>query len=251
MTPDDTIHVLLVDDDTELLETVGTMLRQRDGVIVTTESSVAEALDTFDESFVDCIVSDYDMPGMDGLDFLTAVRWHSTDVPFIVTTAHGNERVASEAVRSGATDYIVKEGDWIETLADHVQSAVVARAEGKLAHANSRFQRAIDAIDGYGVVMLDRNGHVMTWNGGATVLTGRPAEDVIGERIHHVFTDAADLDAALIEARDHGDADLDLQLDRPGGTTLSVGGQLTHVTGPLSEPTYFAAVFHRACAGAR
>jgi PAS domain S-box-containing protein len=251
VTPDDTIHVLLVDDDTELLETVGTMLRQRDHIIVTTESSVADALDTFDESFVDCIVSDYDMPGMDGLDFLTAVRWHSTDVPFIVTTAHGNERVASEAVRSGATDYIVKEGNWVETLADHVQSAVVARAEGKLAHANSRFQRAIDAIDGYAVVMLDRNGHVMTWNEGAEALTGRAPEDVIGERIHSVFTDPDALDAAMEVARDRGDAQLDLQLARPGGTTLPIDGQLSHVTGQLAEPTYFGAVFHQASDAAR
>jgi CheY-like chemotaxis protein len=246
VTPDETIHVLLVDDDEELLTTVGTMLRQHDGVIVSTESRVAAALDTFDESFVDCIVSDYDMPGMDGLDFLTAVRWHSTDVPFIVTTAHGNERVASEAVRSGATDYIVKEGSWIEDLVDHVQSAVAARAEGKLAHANSRFQRAIDAIDGYAVVMLDRHGHVMTWNGGAEALTGRTPADIIGECIHDVFADATALDETMDVARERGDAPIDLTLARHGGTTSPVTGQLTYVAGPLSEPRYFAAVFHSA-----
>ena len=60
-----------------------------------------------------------------------------------------------------------------------------------------------------------------------------------------MFTDADALEAVMTEARDRGDARLDLQLARPGGTTLPVGGQLTHVSGPLSEPTYFAAVFHQ------
>ncbi|WP_255151791.1 response regulator [Halorarius halobius] len=244
MTPDDTIHVLLVDDDEELLETVGAMLRQHEGVVVTTEPSVPAALDTFDESFVDCIVSDYDMPGMDGLDFLTAVRWHSTDIPFIVTTAHGNERVASEAVRSGATDYILKEGDWVTELFDHVQSAVVARDEGKLAHASSRFQQAIDAIDGYAVVMLDRDGRVMTWNEGAERLTDRPATEIVGERVHDVFADGDALDEVLRTASDRGTAELNHDLVRAQGSDRPVTGQVTHVTGHISEPSYFAAVFH-------
>lgn len=240
------VHVLLVDDDEQLLETLAAMLGRDDDVFVTTESSVPAALDTFDEAYVDCIVSDYDLPGMDGLDFLTAVRWHSTDVPFILTTGYGNERIASEAVRFGATDYIVKEGDWFDDLIDHVQSAVGARTEGKLSHTNTRFQRAIDAVDGYAIIMLDRHGRVMTWNAGAEALTGRDESVVLGECIHDLFVDEAAAVDLFATASDEGSATADHRLERGDGSTVRASGQVTRVDGALSDLRYFSAVLHEA-----
>lgn len=245
MSTDPKIHVLLVDDDVDLLETVAATLRQHDDVIVTAESSVPGALDVFDESFVDCVVSDYDMPGMDGLDFLTAVRWHSPDVPFIVMTAHGDEQVASEAVRSGATDYIIKSGDWFDALLDHVQSSVAAREEGRLGHANTRFQRAVQAVRAYAICMLDADGRVLTWNRGGTDLTGYDSQAVIGERLHTLFADPEVAEQLRRAAGDDGEAEGECRLVHTDGDEVNVHALLTRVDGDFSDPTYYTAVLQR------
>lgn len=57
---------------------------------------------------IECIVSDYLMPEMDGLDLLDAVRSEHGDLPFIILTGQGSENVASRAIKRGATDYITK-----------------------------------------------------------------------------------------------------------------------------------------------
>lgn len=240
--PGETVHVLLVDDDVDLLETVAATLRRHDDVIVTAESSVADALDTFDESFVDCVVSDYEMPRMDGLDFLTAVRWHSPDVPFIVMTAHGDEEVAGEAIRSGATDYIIKADDWFDDLHDHVRSAVTAREEGKLAHGTSRFRRAIEAIEGYAVFMTDANGRVLTWNSGGTTLTGRDSAAVVGERFHSLFADPGTAEDLLYAAAEDGEAERDCDLHHESGREIPAHALLSRVDGDFADPTYYTAV---------
>lgn len=58
---------------------------------------------------VDCVVSDYRMPELNGLELLDAVRADHDQLPFIILTGQGNEDVASEAIKRGATDYVTKQ----------------------------------------------------------------------------------------------------------------------------------------------
>ena len=121
------ITVLLVDDEPGLPETIGAYIeRENDDIEVTTAASTLEAVSTLEEASFDCIVSDYQMPAISGLDFLKAVREADATVPFIVFTAKGSERVASEAIATGVTDYVKKGPDpeQFDVLVERIRKAV-------------------------------------------------------------------------------------------------------------------------------
>jgi len=123
------IRVLHVDDDRQYREvTVEWLGRLDDAFDVVTEGSVADALDRMsrEDGAIDCIVSDYDMPGMDGLDFLEAVREAHPQLPFVLFTGKGSEQVAGDAMAKDATDYLQKQGgrEQYELLANRVRNAV-------------------------------------------------------------------------------------------------------------------------------
>ena len=125
----DAIRVLLTDDEPGLPETIaGHIEREHDDISVTTATSALEAVAAVRAESFDCIVSDYQMPAISGLDFLTAIREEDTTIPFIVFTAKGSEEIASKAIATGVTDYVQKtaEADQYRTLADRIRRAVDA-----------------------------------------------------------------------------------------------------------------------------
>ncbi|MDN7025979.1 PAS domain S-box protein [Methanoculleus sp. FWC-SCC1] len=102
--------ILLVDDEPALLE-VGKLFIERSGAIsVDTAPGGAEALEKLSSCCYDCIVSDYDMPGMDGIDLLKAVRKSDPGIPFIIFTGKGREEVVIDAINHGADFYLQKGG---------------------------------------------------------------------------------------------------------------------------------------------
>ncbi|MFP4142345.1 MAG: response regulator [Thermoplasmata archaeon] len=107
------IKTLLVDDERSLLEQAEIFLERGDDEIkVSTASSAEGALELLDEERYDVIVSDYQMPDMDGIEFLKEVREERIlDIPLIVFTGRGREKVAMEALNYGADRYIQKGGD--------------------------------------------------------------------------------------------------------------------------------------------
>ncbi|MHC3439831.1 bacterio-opsin activator domain-containing protein [Natrialbaceae archaeon A-gly3] len=129
----DSITVLLVDDNEQVCNLVRAGLeRESDQLSVTTVHSGPAALDRLDDD-IDCVVSDYDMPGMNGLDLLREVREIYPAFPFVLLTAMGSERIASEAMSADVTDYFQKSGDLdelsaiarrIETIVEKQQAEV-------------------------------------------------------------------------------------------------------------------------------
>jgi len=123
----DAIQVLHVDDDPDFTDVAATFIeRATDRIDVETAVSADEGLDRLDGS-VDCVISDYEMPGIDGIEFLQSVREEYPDLPFILFTGKGSEAVASEAISAGITDYLQKSGttEQYELLCKRVENAVL------------------------------------------------------------------------------------------------------------------------------
>jgi len=171
----------LVDLSAELLE------REREELVVETATGAAEGLEVLAERPVDCVVSDYEMPGRDGIDFLEAVREEHPDLPLTLLTGKGNEAVASRTVSAGVTDYLSKGGgtDQYTLLANRITDAVGrTRAE----RACTRQREAIEAAH-EGIALLDTAGRFTYVDGTYADLYGYEPEELVGEGWELLYPD--------------------------------------------------------------
>lgn len=103
-------HVLAVDDEPSMLRLLEISLRQA-GYQPVTAKDGREALDIIRSQTVDCVVSDLHMPRMDGLQLLKELRQENNELPVIIVTAQGEIKTAIEAIKNGASDYILRPFD--------------------------------------------------------------------------------------------------------------------------------------------
>jgi len=103
----DGFSVLLVDDETEFLETLVKRLRKRN-LSVHGAGSGEEALKCLDAEPIDVVVLDVKMPGMDGIQTLREIKSRFPLVEVVMLTGHATVESAVDGLKSGATDYLMK-----------------------------------------------------------------------------------------------------------------------------------------------
>jgi DNA-binding NtrC family response regulator len=116
-------RILLVDDDKHLRLTLGPHLEDLGHEVAAVESA-EKALDRFLSFKPDIVFSDVQMPGMDGFELLSRLRETGQDVDIIIITGYGGVQGAIDAIRDGATDYLLKPLDLDEI------EAVIERCVG-------------------------------------------------------------------------------------------------------------------------
>jgi PAS domain S-box-containing protein len=104
------LKVLYVDDEPDLLDLAKFFLEEDGGFVINTVTSGRQALERLKTEPYDAIVSDYQMPDMDGIAFLKQVRSNDKTIPFILFTGRGREEIAIEAFGHGADFYLQKGG---------------------------------------------------------------------------------------------------------------------------------------------
>nr|WP_246308121.1 response regulator [Halobaculum salinum] len=144
-------RVPYVDDDVQSLELVVARFERRvPDVTMGTASSPEEVLgDPRRLANVECPLTDYEMPGTNGIELLETVREEHPSLPVILYTARGSESVASEAISADVTDYIRKGGgeDHWDLLANRVRTAVDHyRATEKVDEVTRRRRRILGRI---------------------------------------------------------------------------------------------------------
>jgi PAS domain S-box-containing protein len=182
------VRVLHVDDEPGFAELAGEFLeREDDRIEVLTATDADAGLDVLAGERVDCVVSDYDMPGRNGIEFLEAVRADHPELPFVLFTGKGSEEVASEAFSAGATDYLQKEGgsDQYTLLANRVLNYV------ETATAEAQRKRQLNAIEAAreGIAILDEDGEFIFVNEAYTDLYGYDREEILGSHWSLVYPD--------------------------------------------------------------
>lgn len=124
------INVLFIDDEPEILNIARLFLQREEGFQITTIEDVDDALNLLSNQSFDIIVSDYQMPKMDGITFLSVLRSQGIDTPFIIFTGRGREEVVIDALNRGVDFYIQKSGNpksEFAELASKVRYAVSRR----------------------------------------------------------------------------------------------------------------------------
>lgn len=144
------ITVLIVDNEPGFADLAGEMLeRERDAIVAEAATNATAALEILEQREIDCIVSDYEMPQMTGLELLERVREGDPDLPFILFTGRGSEEIASEAIAAGVTQYLQKESgkEQYALLANQITNAVSQyRTETELRESERRYERTLTTL---------------------------------------------------------------------------------------------------------
>ncbi len=193
--------VLYVDDEPDDLE-LGRIFLERDGQFrVETRSSAAAGLAALRERPYDAIISDYQMPIMDGISFLKAVRSEFGDVPFLLLTGRGREEVAMAAINNGADRYLQKGGNpaiQYAELAHGIRQAILRReAEQELRMSEERFRRLFEQTP-LGVALVGPDLRFQTVNPALCRMLGYTEEELVGRPFSSV-TDPGDVPLSIAE----------------------------------------------------
>ncbi|WP_396613723.1 helix-turn-helix domain-containing protein (plasmid) [Haloferax sp. S1W] len=214
------IEVLLVDDNRDWLQLVKKML-EREAVpfSVRVAHSATDALDVLSDE-VECVVSDYYMPGMTGIELLKAVRERRRDLPFLLFTGAGNEGLASKALAAGADDYVIKAytRDNTTTLAARIRTAVEKfRAEKALADSEARYRTLVENVRD--AIFVTRDQQVVLVNESAVTLSGYDRETLTGTDLAETVVHPEDRRAVRTALEDDTPQSLEVRLQRHDSET--------------------------------
>lgn len=113
--------ILLVDDEKDFIEALGERMENR-GMNVSTTTSAKDAIKMVEEEPYDAIILDLQMPEMDGIEALKAIKKKNPDMQVILLTGHATVEKGIEAMKLGAMDLIEKPAD-IEIIAEKIKKA--------------------------------------------------------------------------------------------------------------------------------
>jgi PAS domain S-box-containing protein len=191
--PQMNISVLLVDDEPLLLDVGKLSLERTCGITVTTAGSAGEALDLFAAGTFDAIVSDYQMPDMDGLALLKEIRLHSRVQPFILFTGKGREDVVIDALNSGADYYVQKGGDpkaQYAELLHKIRRSVLKRRSDAALKKKHEILRALLASSPNGIAFV-RNRTFQWVNESMGSMLGYAREEMKGMHLARLYENEA------------------------------------------------------------
>jgi len=233
----DRIRVLHVDDDPDFVEVAAEHLRREDDRIsVDTATAPDEALDALDRAGFDCVVSDHDMPGKDGIEFLEAVREDHPDLPFILFTGKRSETVASEAISAGVTDYLRKNGGSAQytVLANRISNAVeqyrseraVEATERKLSQIAEHTEDVLFLFEGdWSELLFINSAYEEVWGRSTAELERDPTAF-----LEYVHPDDRETAARSMGRLADGQRDaVEYRIERPDGETRWVRGRSTPI----------------------
>ncbi|MDD1727807.1 MAG: PAS domain S-box protein [Methanospirillum sp.] len=186
LSPD--ITVLYVDDDSDAAVFFKKFMEKTSSLHVLTSGNGPEVFTLLSQNCCDVIVSDYYMPGMNGIELLKAVRISSPHIPFILFTGKGREEVVVEAINNGATFYLQKTGDPQTLFAELVHKIRTAvhnqRAELALRESEEKYRLLFDSSrDG---ILIIREARVIDGNTQAGVLFDLRKGELKGRTIYEL-----------------------------------------------------------------
>ncbi|WGI18009.1 PAS domain S-box protein [Methanonatronarchaeum sp. AMET-Sl] len=221
----------MVDDEPGFLDLAEIYLEREDeGLEVETTSSIEEALELIKKDCFDCVVSDYQMPSMDGIEFLDTLRNEfGMGIPFILFTGKGREEVAMEALNLGADRYLQKGGgpeSQFKVLAQAIKQEIGNYRKSKeLLKSEERYRRLFETAKD-GMIILDaETGEIKDVNPYLLNLLGYEIEELVNKKLWEInpFKDIAENKRKFLKLKKEGHVRYeDLPLQTKDGREISV-----------------------------
>ncbi len=203
------LRVLLLEDDPVDVQLVRDMLRAL-GVSAEVHAAPgrAEFLKELREGTFDLVLSDYHMPGWDGMQALRETRARHPELPFIMVTGTIGEESAVEALKAGATDLVLKHQlprlvpVVHRALSESAQRVALRQAQEALRASEERF-RALVENSTDAVIMIDDTDTVVYVSPSAERITGYPSTECTGRSAFYLVhpEDLAHMKATIARVR--------------------------------------------------
>lgn len=183
------LKILFIEDMPEDLELAKRKIKSSG---IEFESYLAETEDEFLKGLYefkpDIIISDYLLPGFDGMKALELALTYDAAIPFIILTGAANEEIVVDAMKTGANDYILKER--INRLPFAIQEAMEkknALIKTKKATESLEYLSQIIEQSPYTIISTDMDGIITSWNKGAEIMYKYPEKEILGQNISILY----------------------------------------------------------------
>ena len=175
--------VLYVDDEEGLHEVTKRFLEKHKDLKVDSVSSAIHAMEKIRTNRYDAIISDYEMPDINGIEFLKRVRSTFGDIPFILFTGKGREEVVIQAINFGADFYLQKGGEPKSQFAELAHKVKIAvdkkKSDDQLKESQQQMANIINFLPD-ATFAIDLTGTVIAWNRAIEKMTGVRPDDILG-----------------------------------------------------------------------
>jgi PAS domain S-box-containing protein len=144
-------------------------------------------LERLNELTPDVIITDYLMPGMNGIEFLEALNKANREIPVVMITGQGDENTAVRAMKLGAWDYLVKSGDFFTLLPSVIEKVIREKnLKESLGDSERRFQDLAERTSDW-IWEIDVEGRYVYSNPIVEEVIGYQPAELIGKPLHALF----------------------------------------------------------------
>ncbi|RNI28047.1 response regulator [Rufibacter immobilis] len=193
--PEPKVRLLIVDDDEVDRMIIKRSLRTaKVEATVQTAALGAEALEALEQETFDFIFIDFMLPDMNGLELLQIIREKGITTPVQVVTSQGDERIAVEAMKTGASDYLPKTLLTPEGISQSIRSAIrLHRIEQERLQTQEQLattQKQLDTVISGAPIILwatDQDGIITMSRGNGLSLIGKRDGESVGRSIFEAY----------------------------------------------------------------
>jgi PAS domain S-box-containing protein len=222
-------QVLIVDDNPDQADLVRDFLRVAGIPGVHVVHTIQLLMERLQAGGYDIVLLDYRLPDGTGLQALEQIKAKEYQVPVIMMTAQGDERVAVQALQKGAVDYFLKSGDYLIALPSLIRKAVQAnqlklsiqRSLEKIRYQALLLNNARDAI-----VVWDMDGVITYWNPAAESLYGISSQERLGRPVNEAYLTIFNPPIRLLGPEQTTGHYIERQYVRPSGRTIWVSSRM-------------------------
>ena len=181
----ESLHILLVEDSEPDAELIRRVLRDRSGLRLVRVADESGLRGELEAAMPDIVLSDFSMPGFSGKQALRIVREIAPDLPFIFVSGTIGEELAIDALRRGASDYVLK--DNLLRLPSAIDRAITGareraarlQAEKALRESEERFRSIVEHSDEW-IWEMGTDGLLTYSNPSVARMLGWKPEDLVG-----------------------------------------------------------------------
>ncbi|MDQ6996679.1 MAG: EAL domain-containing protein [Mariprofundus sp.] len=180
------IHLLYVEDDAGLARLLQKQLQRQCGFDVAIVDDAEDGLRELQNVCYDLAIVDYNLPILNGLQLLHILKDNGIDTPVVILTGVGDEEIATEVMKAGAADYLVKQSDGshvarICEIVERISNERVARLGEQLLLAQQRLAKKVFDVTKEGIVVTNADVIIEAVNPSFSTITGYAFEDVVGK----------------------------------------------------------------------